>query len=200
MLCKKIGPVKRSINKKKDDTGLFERKTVPNKRHTEKMITTKTIENEANQQKLRNRRHEGNKKKQEGKQKDSNEADDKWNKDNHIMDHEETSYKMLNDSKNEWLTQANQTINQNKGKQENPNVSTFGYEWELCNVSAGTDYIPCLNNEKTINNLHGRNHFEHRERHCPEEGPTCLVPLPKGYKTPIPWPQSRDKVQILLTI
>nr|GEY87562.1 probable methyltransferase PMT27 [Tanacetum cinerariifolium] len=32
------------------------------------------------------------------------------------------------------------------------------------------------------------------KRHCPDEPPMCLVPLPKGYKTPIPWPQSRDKI------
>ncbi|PWA43427.1 S-adenosyl-L-methionine-dependent methyltransferase [Artemisia annua] len=62
--------------------------------------------------------------------------------------------------------------------------------WELCNVTAGTDYIPCLDNEITVTNLHHR----YQTRHCPDEPPMCLVPLPKGYKTPIPWPQSRDKI------
>ncbi|KAJ9553423.1 hypothetical protein OSB04_017468, partial [Centaurea solstitialis] len=34
------------------------------------------------------------------------------------------------------------------------------------------------------------------ERHCPEKdkGLACLVPAPKGYKAPIPWPRSRDEV------
>lgn len=54
------------------------------------------------------------------------------------------------------------------------------YEWGLCNVTAGAGYIPCLDNSVT--------------RQCPNEPPMCLVPLPKDYKTPISWPQSRDKV------
>ncbi|KAI3669537.1 hypothetical protein L6452_40774 [Arctium lappa] len=74
------------------------------------------------------------------------------------------------------------------------NVDMYGYKWELCNVSAGTDYIPCLGNEIAIRNLHHWSHYEHQERHCPKEPPMCLVPLPKGYKAPIPWPESRDKI------
>jgi hypothetical protein len=70
----------------------------------------------------------------------------------------------------------------------------YGYTWQLCNVTAGPDYIPCLDNEKALRQLHTTGHFEHRERHCPEVGPTCLVPLSEGYKRPITWPQSRDKV------
>ncbi|KAK4411573.1 putative methyltransferase PMT27 [Sesamum angolense] len=61
-------------------------------------------------------------------------------------------------------------------------------------VYSSTDYIPCLDNEKLIAKLYNRKHYEHRERHCPEESPACLVPLPKGYKRPIDWPQSRDKI------
>ncbi|CAL4946284.1 unnamed protein product [Urochloa decumbens] len=68
------------------------------------------------------------------------------------------------------------------------------YSWKLCNSSASTDYIPCLDNEKAIKKLRTTKHYEHRERHCPEEPPTCLVPLPEGYKRPIEWPKSRDKV------
>ncbi|KAL4582667.1 hypothetical protein LXL04_007225 [Taraxacum kok-saghyz] len=67
-------------------------------------------------------------------------------------------------------------------------IEMYGYKWELCNVTAGTDYIPCLDNEIAIRNLH------HLERNCPKETPECLVPLPKGYMTPIPWPGSRDKI------
>lgn len=95
--------------------------------------------------------------------------------DKHTKLDEQTSSKMLNES----------------------NAYTFGYKWELCNVTTGIDYIPCLDNEKAISKIHGRHHFEHRERHCPEHGSTCLVPLPDGYKTPIPWPESRNKVQVL---
>ncbi|KAJ4810355.1 S-adenosyl-L-methionine-dependent methyltransferases superfamily protein [Rhynchospora pubera] len=68
------------------------------------------------------------------------------------------------------------------------------YKWKLCNVQAGPDYIPCLDNEKAIKKLRSTKHYEHRERHCPEVGPTCLVPLPEGYKRSIEWPQSRDKI------
>ncbi|KAJ0103412.1 hypothetical protein Patl1_06448 [Pistacia atlantica] len=34
------------------------------------------------------------------------------------------------------------------------------------------------------------------ERHCPQNGTglNCLVPPPKGYRQPIPWPRSRDEV------
>ncbi|XP_019435583.1 PREDICTED: probable methyltransferase PMT27 [Lupinus angustifolius] len=66
-------------------------------------------------------------------------------------------------------------------------------EWHLCNVTAGADFIPCLDNEKYLKTSH-RRHYEHRERHCPEDAPTCLVPLPQGYKTPVQWPNSRDKI------
>ncbi|KAJ8450344.1 hypothetical protein Cgig2_004801 [Carnegiea gigantea] len=68
------------------------------------------------------------------------------------------------------------------------------HRWKVCNVSAGPDYIPCLDNIQAIRKLHLTGHFEHRERHCPDEAPTCLVRLPKGYKIPIKWPKSRDMI------
>ncbi|KAJ8529194.1 hypothetical protein K7X08_036029 [Anisodus acutangulus] len=36
----------------------------------------------------------------------------------------------------------------------------------------------------------------YRERHCPpqEKKLHCLIPAPKGYVTPFPWPKSRDYV------
>lgn len=68
------------------------------------------------------------------------------------------------------------------------------YSWKLCNVSSGPDYIPCLDNEMAIRQLRSTAHYEHRERHCPEVPPTCLVPLPEGYKKPITWPTSRAKI------
>lgn len=71
------------------------------------------------------------------------------------------------------------------------------YIWKVCNVTAGPDYIPCLDNTKALKMLHTTGHYEHRERHCPDEGPTCLVPLPKGYRTPVKWPKSRDMVYFM---
>ncbi|CAO2834252.1 unnamed protein product [Amaranthus hypochondriacus] len=68
------------------------------------------------------------------------------------------------------------------------------YVWKLCNVTAGSDYIPCLDNIKAIRKLPSISHYEHRERHCPDQAPTCLVSVPKGYKTSLPWPKSRDKI------
>lgn len=34
----------------------------------------------------------------------------------------------------------------------------------------------------------------HRERHCPgeDERSRCLIPMPEGYRTPVPWPNSRE--------
>ncbi|XP_062227696.1 probable methyltransferase PMT26 [Phragmites australis] len=88
------------------------------------------------------------------------------------------------ESKNEKVVQASS---------ESSGDAT-SYSWKLCSSSASTDYIPCLDNEKAIKKLRTTKHYEHRERHCPEEPPTCLVPLPEGYKRPIEWPKSRDKV------
>ncbi|GMH19165.1 hypothetical protein Nepgr_021006 [Nepenthes gracilis] len=67
-------------------------------------------------------------------------------------------------------------------------------KWEVCRGPAAVDYIPCLDNFKAIKALKSRRHMEHRERHCPKSSPRCLVPLPHGYKTPMPWPKSRDMI------
>ncbi|CAL5095411.1 unnamed protein product [Urochloa decumbens] len=80
--------------------------------------------------------------------------------------------------------------------EELPPVSV---RWETCSrlgrgVSS-TDYIPCLDNVRAIKALRSRRHMEHRERHCPvAPRPRCLVPLPFGYRTPVPWPRSRDMI------
>jgi hypothetical protein len=72
--------------------------------------------------------------------------------------------------------------------------------WELCEVGKRVepaDYIPCLDNVKAVNALKSMRHMEHRERHCPTEPrPRCLVPLPAGYRLPLPWPRSRDMVRM----
>ena len=60
------------------------------------------------------------------------------------------------------------------------------------------EYIPCMDNEDAIKRLVSTEKGEKFERHCPEKGKelNCLVPAPKNYKTPIPWPKSRDEVMI----
>ncbi|XP_024982373.1 probable methyltransferase PMT27 [Cynara cardunculus var. scolymus] len=104
--------------------------------------------------------------------------------------------KESHESKKGWKTQAGESNNQKERRQGRNNVAGLAadHKWELCNVTTGTEYIPCLDNENAIRKLASKSHFEHRERHCPEEGPMCLVPIPEGYKTPIPWPHSRDKI------
>ncbi|XP_052190294.1 probable methyltransferase PMT26 [Diospyros lotus] len=87
-----------------------------------------------------------------------------------------------------WATQATESKNEKEAQTPSkPN-------WKLCNVTAGPDYIPCLDNWQAIRSLRSTKHYEHRERHCPEEPPTCLVPLPEGYQRPIEWPTSREKI------
>ena len=70
-------------------------------------------------------------------------------------------------------------------------IKKFG----LCPRSM-SEYIPCLDNAEAIKQLKSMERGERFERHCPEEGRglNCLVPAPKGYRTPIPWPRSRDEV------
>ena len=62
------------------------------------------------------------------------------------------------------------------------------------------EYIPCLDNEEEIKRLPSTERGERFERHCPakDKALSCLVPAPKGYKAPIPWPRSRDEVSICL--
>ncbi|KAL5203918.1 hypothetical protein ABZP36_008789 [Zizania latifolia] len=84
-----------------------------------------------------------------------------------------------------------------KKKEKNKKAAADGGEsfgWKLCNSSAGADYIPCLDNEAAIKKLKTTKHYEHRERHCPADPPTCLVSSPEGYREPIRWPHSRDKI------
>lgn len=59
-----------------------------------------------------------------------------------------------------------------------------------------SEYIPCLDNAEAIRNLESTERGERFERHCPPQGKglNCLVPPPKGYRSPIPWPKSRDEV------
>ncbi|EPS68791.1 hypothetical protein M569_05965 [Genlisea aurea] len=68
-------------------------------------------------------------------------------------------------------------------------------KFQLCPENM-REYIPCLDNLEAIRKLNSTQKGEKFERHCPEKGQglNCLVPPPKGYKTPIPWPRSRDEV------
>lgn len=100
---------------------------------------------------------------------------------------------------NETTTQTGSFSTQaaeSKNEKEIQESSKTGYNWKVCNVTAGPDFIPCLDNWKAIRSLRSTKHYEHRERHCPEEPPTCLVSLPEGYKRSIEWPKSREKVKI----
>jgi len=100
---------------------------------------------------------------------------------------------------NETTTQTGSFSTQaaeSKNEKEIQESSKTGYNWKVCNVTAGPDFIPCLDNWKAIRSLRSTKHYEHRERHCPEEPPTCLVSLPEGYKCSIEWPKSREKVKI----
>jgi len=102
--------------------------------------------------------------------------------------------KETNTSNGDWKTQAAESKNENEVQKSSSKGQIVEYSWKLCNSTAGADYIPCLDNVEAIRKLHSTKHYEHRERHCPEEGPSCLVPLPEGYKRPIKWPNSRYKV------
>ncbi|KAG0477451.1 hypothetical protein HPP92_014292 [Vanilla planifolia] len=68
-------------------------------------------------------------------------------------------------------------------------------KFQMCPASL-REYIPCLDNEEAIKKLNSTERGEKFERHCPEKGKglNCLIPSPNGYKTPIPWPKSRDEV------
>lgn len=57
-----------------------------------------------------------------------------------------------------------------------------------------TDYTPCQEQDRAMK--FPRENMVYRERHCPseEEKLHCLIPAPKGYMTPFPWPKGRDYV------
>ncbi|CAN7009781.1 unnamed protein product [Brassica oleracea var. botrytis] len=94
-----------------------------------------------------------------------------------------------------WSTQLVESQNEKKAQESSvPKDQQSSYEWKTCNVTAGPDYIPCLDNLQVIKKLQSTMHYEHRERHCPEESPRCLVSLPDGYKRSIKWPNSREKI------
>lgn len=89
----------------------------------------------------------------------------------------------------------NTTItNIDNNDQNNLLIVDLKIKWGACKGPVAVDYIPCLDNSQAIKELKSRRHMEHRERHCPQPSPRCLVPLPNGYKVPVPWPKSRDMI------
>ncbi|GMH17149.1 hypothetical protein Nepgr_018990 [Nepenthes gracilis] len=82
-----------------------------------------------------------------------------------------------------------------EGTSEREKVRVKIDKYEMCDDSM-REYIPCLDNMEAIRRLNSTERGERFERHCPEvaKGLNCLVPRPKGYRKPIPWPQSRDEV------
>ena len=56
------------------------------------------------------------------------------------------------------------------------------------------DYTPCQDQARAM--TFPRENMNYRERHCPPENEklNCLIPAPKGYVSPFPWPKSRDYV------
>ncbi|KAF3440144.1 hypothetical protein FNV43_RR18422 [Rhamnella rubrinervis] len=74
-----------------------------------------------------------------------------------------------------WSTQAAESQNEKESIQTSAAKYLSGHSWKVCNATAGPDYIPCLDNWQAIKKLTSRGHYEHRERHCPDEPPTCLI-------------------------
>ncbi|CAH9091246.1 unnamed protein product [Cuscuta epithymum] len=87
--------------------------------------------------------------------------------------------------------QGNETDGEEAEEGRSVRVSKFA----LCSNSF-REYIPCLDNFEAIKKLKSTEKGEKFERHCPDKdkGLNCLVPAPRGYRAPIPWPRSRDEV------
>lgn len=81
---------------------------------------------------------------------------------------------------------------------ENATTEVADLKWRKCTGPVAVDYIPCLDNFKVMKKLKGKRRMERKERHCPQPSPRCLIPLPKGYKMPLLWPKSRDRVRLVL--
>ncbi|CAL5192599.1 unnamed protein product [Lathyrus oleraceus] len=64
---------------------------------------------------------------------------------------------------------------------------------EACPASEA-DHMPCEDPRRNSQLSREMNYY--RERHCPlpEETALCLIPPPKGYRIPVPWPESMHKI------
>ncbi|KAB5568537.1 hypothetical protein DKX38_002330 [Salix brachista] len=108
-----------------------------------------------------------------------------------------TQSELLNETNTQnvaWSTQVVESQNEKIPQQSSISKDQHGHGWKLCNVTAGPAYVPCLDNWYVIRRLPSTKHYEHRERHCPQEAPTCLVPIPEGYRRSVKWPKSREKI------
>lgn len=95
-------------------------------------------------------------------------------------------------------TSPSESDGESPSRMNTSNITAFDIQWRSCGGAVAVDFIPCLDNWNAIKALQSRRHMEHRERHCPKPNPRCLVPLPSGYKSPVPWPKSRDMVRLIL--
>ncbi|KAH6800038.1 S-adenosyl-L-methionine-dependent methyltransferases superfamily protein [Perilla frutescens var. hirtella] len=85
------------------------------------------------------------------------------------------------------VVNANIISNREKVKRENDEGEVIKVEkFRVCDVNL-SDYIPCLDNVAAASS--STNGETEKGK-----GLDCLVPRPKGYKHPIPWPESRDEV------
>ncbi|XP_065881181.1 probable methyltransferase PMT24 [Euphorbia lathyris] len=167
---------------------------------------TEQTESEEGSGENKSETNEENKKSETGETADENKQDDKDASENNMETQEKdqasievfpagSQSELLNETDAQngaWSTQAVES--QNEKKSQKSSISKDQYSWKLCNTTAGPDYIPCLDNWQAIRRLPSTKHYEHRERHCPEEAPTCLVPIPEGYRRSIKWPKSREKI------
>ncbi|CAL0334854.1 unnamed protein product [Lupinus luteus] len=91
----------------------------------------------------------------------------------------------------DWVNETNKV----DGSSASDYVKSVIKKFEVCPLNMN-EYIPCLDNVDAVRKLKSTEKGERFERHCPEKGGglNCLVPRPKGYRTPILWPRSRDEV------
>lgn len=123
----------------------------------------------------------------------TNESTGESNDESHETSKEET----LIEARTENGTLSTQDAEAQRDKElqkSSVSIDSSAYDWKLCNTTSGSEYIPCLDNWKAIKKLRSISHYEHRERHCPDEVSTCLVSLPEGYRSPIRWPKSREMI------
>ncbi|PWA89759.1 ankyrin-like protein [Artemisia annua] len=73
--------------------------------------------------------------------------------------------------KGAFSTQAAESASEKQSQKQAESL----YKWKTCNVTEGPDFIPCLDNYGALRKLRSTLHYEHRERHCPAESPTCLI-------------------------
>ncbi|GMY08443.1 probable methyltransferase PMT11 [Fagus crenata] len=93
----------------------------------------------------------------------------------------------------EWRNETK--VDEGVGDEDSSRVRVKVSKFRTCPTSM-SEYIPCLDNAEAIKKLKSTEKGERFERHCPEKGGglNCLVPAPSKYRTPIPWPKSRDEV------